>query len=121
MAKTIGLSAIDNSISGETMLEIDSPIKTSASFMASSRVFKSLCVENSSFSTLKFSLSLRITPLESSITMFSLTAPKARYKREQEIAAAPAPLMTILTSSIFLPASSTAFKSAAAEIMAVPC
>ena len=39
----------------------------------------------------------------------------------QEIAAAPAPETTIVTSSIFLSESSKAFKRAAADIMAVPC
>ena len=37
------------------------------------------------------------------------------------MAAEPAPEMTIFTSSIFLPANSTAFNKAADEIIAVPC
>ena len=37
------------------------------------------------------------------------------------MAAAPAPEKTILTSSIFLPATSSAFSSAAPEMIAVPC
>jgi hypothetical protein len=37
------------------------------------------------------------------------------------MAAAPAPEMTTRTSSIFFPATSSAFTSAAAEMMAVPC
>ena len=55
------------------------------------------------------------------MTTFSRLAPNAKYKRVQEIAAAPAPLTTILTSSIFLSESSNAFNNAAAEIIAVPC
>ena len=53
--------------------------------------------------------------------MFCFLRPKALYILEQEIAAAPAPQTTTLTSSIFFSASSKAFKSAAAEIIAVPC
>ena len=48
-------------------------------------------------------------------------APKETYSLAHAIAAAPAPEMTIFTSSIFLPASSRAFKRAAADIIAVPC
>ena len=53
--------------------------------------------------------------------MFSAEAPKALYSLVQETAAAPAPLTTIRTSSIFFSANSRALISAAAEIIAVPC
>ena len=103
------------------MLDVDSPINTSASFIASSKVSIFLCVANSAFSLVRFSLSFLITPLLSSITIFSRFAPHDWYKREHDIAAAPAPLITILTSSIFFSANSNAFINAAAEIIAVPC
>ena len=81
----------------------------------------SLSVANSSFCDVKFPLSFLITPLLSHITMFSLLAPKAKYMRVQEIAAAPAPFTTIFTSEIFCSVISIAFFNAAAEIIAVPC
>src|SRR5690606_25115673 len=118
MAKTMGSLAIDNNISGLTILAIDKPMNTSASTIASSKVSIFLWVENSAFSEERFSLSFLITPLLSNITIFSRFAPKDWYKREHEIAAAPAPLITILVSSIFLLVSSNAFNNAAAEIMA---
>ena len=65
--------------------------------------------------------SLVITPLLSSIRIFSLRAPSAIYSFVHDVADAPAPLTTILTSSIFFPATSRAFRSPALEMMAVPC
>ena len=73
------------------------------------------------FSAVKFSLSFLITPLLSSITIFSFFAPKERYNLAHDIAAAPAPLTTIFTESISFSAISKAFIKAAAEIIAVPC
>ena len=73
------------------------------------------------FSSVKLSLSFRITPLLSVITIFLSFAPNEIYRFVHAIAAAPAPETTIFTSSIFLLASSKAFKRAAAEIIAVPC
>ena len=55
------------------------------------------------------------------MTIFSIFAPNLRYKRVQDIAAAPAPLTTIFTSAISFSMISKAFFNAAAEIMAVPC
>ena len=43
------------------------------------------------------------------------------YKCAHEIAAAPAPEIRIFTLLIFLPANSKALRSAADEIIAVPC
>ena len=43
------------------------------------------------------------------------------YNFVHEIAAAPAPLTTNLTSAIFFPATSSAFFRPAAEMIAVPC
>ena len=89
--------------------------------MASSSVSIFLSVANSFLDSDKFSASFRITPLLSSITIFSAFAPKALYNLVHETAAAPAPLITIRAFSIFLLESSNAFSNAAAEIMAVPC
>ena len=121
IAKTIGCPAIDFTISGLTTFPFDNPTKTSASFIASSRVVKSLSEANSNLCPVRLSLSERITPLLSHITTFSRRAPSETYNRVQEMAAAPAPFTTILTSSIFFSTSSNAFNKAAAEIIAVPC
>ena len=53
--------------------------------------------------------------------IFSFLTPRERYSLTQDCAEAPAPLTTTLTFSIFLFAISRAFKSAAEEIIAVPC
>ena len=53
--------------------------------------------------------------------MFSRRDAERQVELAQAIAAAPAPEKTIFTSSIFLPATSSAFSSAAAEMIAVPC
>ncbi len=53
--------------------------------------------------------------------MFSSLAPKEMYNLVHEIAEAPAPLTTILASSIFFPVISSAFSKPAEEIIAVPC
>ena len=110
-----------SNISGVKISATERPTNTSAFLTASSKESSFLAVANSAFSTERFSLSFRITPLLSTITIFSSLAPRALYNRVQEIAAAPAPLITIETSSNFLFAISKAFKSAAAEIIAVPC
>ena len=90
--------------------------------MASSKVFtltlsdaKNVLYWSKSF------LFLLITPLLSSIKMFSFFTPTAMYILAQEFADAPAPLITNLTSPIFLPEISTAFNKPADEIIAVPC
>ena len=76
IANTIGLIAIDFNISVVTKFEIESPIKTSALIIASSKVFIFFLEANSIFCLLKPCRSERITPLLSSITIFSLFAPK---------------------------------------------
>ena len=121
MAKTMGLSAMLISISGVTILAMERPMNTSACTKASSSWCTSWWVANSAFSALSCSRSWRITPLLSVMMMFSAFAPKALYKRVHETAAAPAPEITIRTSSIFFCANSRAFNSAAHEMMAVPC
>ncbi len=80
-----------------------------------------LLVINCCFVISRFSLLLLMTPLLSSITMFSFFAPSERYNLVQAIAEAPAPLTTIFTLSIFLSTNINAFSNAALEIIAVPC
>ena len=112
---------MDRSIFGVTILAFDSPIKTSAFFIACSRESISLLVANSFFSAVNSFLSDLITPLLSVIIIFLGLNPKALYILVQEIAAAPAPHITIWTSLIFFSTRSKAFKRAAEEIIAVPC
>ena len=77
IAKTIGSAAIDLSILGVTISATESPTKTSASTIASSKVSIFLCVANSDFSGDNSDRSSLITPLLSNITIFAPTAPKA--------------------------------------------
>ncbi|MND67915.1 hypothetical protein D3C81_1297130 [compost metagenome] len=121
IAKTIGLGAIDNNISADMTSAADNPINTSESFTASARVWISRSVAYCAFILSRFSLSVRITPLLSSITMFSLLAPTEIYIAVQDIAAAPAPLTTIFTLEISFPIISQALIKAAPEMIAVPC
>ena len=55
------------------------------------------------------------------MVIFSYLAPNLTYKLAQEIAAEPAPEITIFTLVISFPAISKAFNNAAEEIIAVPC
>ena len=64
---------------------------------------------------------LLITPLLSTITMFSRRAPSDTYSFVHDTAEAPAPFTTIFTFSIFFPATCRALISPALEIIAVPC
>ena len=86
---------MDLIISLETMFPDDNPRKTSAPFIASSSVFKFLSDPKNAFSLVKLSLSFLITPLLSSIIIFDFLAPSERYNLAHDMAAAPAPLMTI--------------------------
>ncbi len=121
MAKTIGFLAIVLSIFGVRTSATDSPRKTSAPLIASSRVEIFLSVANSLLYLFRSFLFLVITPLLSTMTTFSSFIPKETYSLVQDIAAAPAPLTTSLRSSIFFPASSVAFNKPAPVMMAVPC
>ena len=76
MAKTIGFSAILFNMSGVKISDVDNPIKTSESTIASSKVFTFFEVANSALDSFKFFLLLLITPLLSSIIMLSLLRPK---------------------------------------------
>ena len=118
---TIGFTFIDRTISLLNTFAIDSPRNTSASFTASASVVMVLSVANGFLREFKSVRCLLMTPLESTITMFSNLAPNIIYSCVHELAAAPAPFTTILTSSIFLPTISNAFSKPADEIIAVPC
>ncbi len=72
----MGCKAIDFSISGLTTFPFDKPTKTSAAIIASSSEVRSLEEANSNLEPDKFSLSERITPLLSHITIFSKRAPR---------------------------------------------
>ena len=104
------------------MSAFDKPIKTSAPFNASSKllIFMFLVI-NSFFSFDKLSLSVLIGPLLSNIIILSFLTPNATYILAHEMAAAPAPQITILIFLTSFSASSKAFKRAAPEIIAVPC
>ena len=108
-------------ISDETISPFDSPKNTSESTIASSSVSRTVSVAKNCFCSSRFSLLVVITPLLSTMSIFAFLAPKAKYNLAQETAAAPAPLMTIFASSIFLSANERAFIKAAEEIIAVPC
>ena len=77
------------------MFALESPIKTSAFFIASSKVSIFFSVANSFFSLDNSCLSDLITPLLSVMIIFLGSKPNALYIRVQEIAAAPAPQTTI--------------------------
>ena len=62
-----------------------------------------------------------MTPLLSHIIIFSLFTPELLNRFAQACADAPAPLITILTLSIFLSEISKALINAAVVIIAVPC
>jgi len=62
-----------------------------------------------------------MTPLESQTVTFSALMPRSHHRLRQEIAAAPAPEQTTLTSPIALSTTLSALSIAAAEMIAVPC
>ena len=104
------------------MSALDKPINTSEFFNASSKLLIFTFFEmNSFFSSDKSSLFEFIGPLLSNIMIFFFFTPRATYILAQDIAAAPAPHMTILIFSISFLARSNALISAAPEIIAVPC
>ena len=122
IAKTIGFSDIDLSISTLIISDFDNPIKTSAPFNASSKLLTFIfLVINSFFSFDKLSLLMLIGPLLSNMIILSFLTPNATYILAHEIAAAPAPQITILIFLMSFFASSRAFIRAAPEIIAVPC
>ncbi|MPM70581.1 hypothetical protein SDC9_117536 [bioreactor metagenome] len=120
-AKTIGFSFIVFTISLVSTPATDKPRNTSDPATASASVFIFLEVAKGFFLSFRSVRCVLITPLESTITIFSSLAPSIMYSCVHELAAAPAPFTTIFTSSIFLPTSSRALIKPAEEIMAVPC
>ena len=121
MAKTIGLSAMPNNICGVIISPEDNPKNMSAPTKASSRLIGFLSVAYFNCISDKEGLSFVKTPLLLNIKMFSTLSPSKTYILAQAKAAEPAPETTIFKSSVFFPANSTAFISAADEIIAVPC
>ena len=121
--KITGLSAIDFTISSFTMFGAETPINTSAPFIASASepVFLSRFVIVAIYlcTSLKLSSPSQIIPLISqSIILF---APILKRCFVIAIPAEPAPFTTMLAVSIFLPTILRAFKRPAATITAVPC
>ncbi len=117
----IGFFAILLTIFWETTPPTDNPTKTSAPTIASSKDANPFSCANSSLYLFKSFLSFDKQPLESNMYIFLCFAPARTYNLLQEIAEAPAPLTTILTSARFLPVTSTALINAAQLMIAVPC
>ncbi len=75
-AKMMGESAIDATISWETMPFTDSPTNTSAPSMASASVVRSVSAANRALYSFTSVRSLLMTPLLSTIRMFSRRTPR---------------------------------------------
>ena len=120
-ARINGFLAIFFTISGFSTPAFEKPMNASAPAIASSNVLACVLLAKADFSGDRLLLRVFITPLLSHIIIFSLFAPIFRYIFAEAMAAAPAPLMTILMSPMFFPDISMAFISAADEIIAVPC
>ena len=108
-------------ISFETTSFADNPRKTSAPFIAWSKVRKSVSTACADLNWSIFFLPLYITPLLSHIMIFSFLTPELLNRLAQACAEAPAPLTTTLTFWISFLDISKAFINAAVVIMAVPC
>ena len=121
-ANTIGDLAMLRTISCVSTLPLDKPRNTSAPFIASASVWISVrLVAKYFFCSFRSVRAFEITPLLSSITIFSSRAPSEIYSLVQDTAEAPAPFTTIFTSSILFPATSNALINPALDMMAVPC
>src|SRR5690606_8297705 len=120
-AKTMGFSAISLSSAGCSRFGPDRPTNTSAPLIASVRVRLSVSLAKMALCSFRSSRPAWITPLRSTMLIFSTAAPRLMSSFMQATAAAPAPRQTILASSSFLSASSSALSMAAAVTMAVPC
>ena len=121
IAKTIGSLAIPNNISGVKIFPADKPKKMSAPFNASPKVIPGFPFEYFCCNKDKSVLSEDKTPSLSNMMILSGLIPKSTYKLAHANAADPAPETTNFVFSTCFPASSSAFKSAAEEIIAVPC
>ena len=118
----MGRLPIDRTMSLETMFGPDTPRKTSAPLIASARVRQGVSAAMRSFSAFIPSVRpFQTTPLLSVNRNFARSAPSVSNIDAHEIPAAPAPAMTILQSESRFPATSQAFRSAAPEMIAVPC
>ena len=114
--------AMPLSIAGVTAPATLTPTNTSAPTSASSSVRAFVLRTNGSFHSFRpFSRPSYSTPWLSHRSRCSGLTPIAMYRFAQPIPAAPAPENTTRTFSGFLPTSSSAFRNAAAEMIAVPC
>ena len=102
-------------------LPTERPRNISASCKASIRLVMGRVVANARRISSKSSRSVRRMPFTSFMMMFSRFTPSSTYSFTQAMAAAPAPLTTILMSPMFFLTISKALSSAADEMMAVPC
>src|SRR5690606_27116765 len=101
IAKTMGFLAMLLSMSGVNTSAAERPMNTSDPLTASSNECTSSVVANSAFEESRLGRSARIQPNRSIMITFSFFAPSAIYILVQDMAAAPAPMTTILILSIF--------------------
>jgi hypothetical protein len=121
IASTTGRSAIDLTIALVTVFAFERPRNTSQSLNASSSVRSFVFTAKRALYSLRSSRSVWMTPLVSSMITFSRLAPAATIMSPHAMPAAPAPEITTRIFAISLPVSSTAFRIAAVEMIAVPC
>ena len=122
MAKMIGLSAIDLTMSAVTAPATETPKKTSAPFIASSSVRSLVSIAWADFHWfMPASRPAWITPSVSHSVTWSCATPMALRSSMQAIPAAPAPLATMRTFLMSRPVMSSALIIPAAAMMAVPC
>ena len=96
-------------------------MNASAPTRASSSVRASVSTANSLLMSLRSSRPLWITPIESTIRMFSGLMPSSMKNLAEAMPAAPAPAKTTFTREMSRPVSSRALRKAAPPMMAVPC
>ncbi|CRI74706.1 Uncharacterised protein [Chlamydia trachomatis] len=124
IAKTMLLSFMVLMASTLNTPGAEQPMRTSAPLTASAKVpclFSGLTLAMSSCCTRSLLPLSKRMPLEFRMVMFSGFTPSSRSRRAIAVPAAPAPFMTTFTSSIFLPTTSRAPRSAARAAIAVPC
>ena len=122
MAKMIGLSAMEATISGVSAPLTLRPKNASAPTIAWASVRASVFTAWADFHWFMPSVRpCQTTPLVSHSTMFCGCAPMAFSSSTQAMAAAPAPLTTSFTAFSSRPVRWQALISPAAATMAVPC
>ena len=124
MAKTMASFAIVAASSGVSAPAMEVPMKISAPRMASARPPVSLLglVSSASFSLCPSSPAARPgTRMPCSSTAMMCLAPATCSIWMMAVPAAPGPFCTILTSSMRLPTTFSAFSTPASTMMAVPC